>query len=69
LEEQTLEESKTLITPEELANRLQLAHKTILNRLGKLGPPDGVFRWGPHITRIDWVIFRQRLAEGKLGQR
>jgi hypothetical protein len=68
LEEPTLEESK-LITPEELANRIQLAHKTILNRLGRLGPTDGVFRWGPHITRIDWAIFRQRLAEGKLGQR
>ena len=68
VEEPTPDESRNLITPEELANRLQLAHKTIRNRLGKLGAPDGVFRWGPHITRIDWAIFRQRLAEGKLGQ-
>jgi hypothetical protein len=67
--ESLLNGNSNLITPDELATRLQLARKTIMNRLGKLGTPDGVFRWGPHITRIDWVTFRRRLEEGKLGQR
>jgi len=56
-----------MITPREAASRLKLAHGTVKNWLGRLGPVDGVFRQGAKCTRIDWQIFNARFREGTLG--
>jgi hypothetical protein len=61
-------QTEDLITPEDLAARLKLSVGTVYNRLGKLGPRDGVVRVGPRCTRINWPVFWQRLYEGKLGE-
>jgi hypothetical protein len=58
-----------MITPREAASRLKLAHGTVKNWLGRLGPADGVFRQGAKCTRIDWQIFNERFRDGTLGRK
>jgi hypothetical protein len=55
-----------LITPDQLATRLQVSVGTIYNRIGHWGVDDGVVRLGPRCTRINWPVFWQRLLDGKI---
>ncbi len=58
-----------LLTPEQLARRLQLAKATIYNHLGRWDEEDGVVRLGPRCTRINWAVFLARLMAGKITLR
>jgi hypothetical protein len=61
--------STELLTPEQLAQRLQLAKSTVYNHLGQWDEKDGVVRLGPRCTRINWPVFFERLMAGKISLR
>lgn len=58
-----------LITVPELAKILKVSPGTLYNKLGRLGPLDGVVRDGSHYTRIIKAVYLARLMAGKLGSK
>jgi hypothetical protein len=58
-------EAVEMLTPDQLAKRLQVGRNTIYKYLAQLGPEDGVVRFGKSL-RIDWVVFRDGLLTGKI---
>jgi len=62
----TLLEDSEVLTPRQLAQRLQLARATVYGALSRLGPEDGVYRFGPKMTRIYYSVLCQRIRDGHI---
>jgi len=62
----TISAGPDLITPEQLAAKLQLKIGTIYNRLAHLDREHGVHHLSSKCTRIDWLVFWSKLKAGEI---